>query len=508
MGRQLHHFHNPVIRQTAAEYNACLLKLLAVLIVDLKAVAVPFVHKRHVAVKFGCLRTRRQLAGIFAKAHGAAKLLHVFLFRHQVNDTVLALRVELRRVCIGKAEHMAGNFHKRKLHAKADAEERHAVHTRIADSRNHSFGSALTEPPRNKDAVDLGKNLAYVFFLNRFGIHPFDMDLDLVADAAVRQRLRNAEVSIVQFDIFADNGYRDAFRQGVRRVHHGNPVREVGARRIQLKTFADDVVQALFPERKRNRIQKRKVEVFNDAIFRNITEQCNLLPNVVADFALRTEDDDIGLNTDGKKLFHAVLCRFRLVLVRAAQVRNQRHMDEKAVGAADLRGKLADSLKERLAFNVAHCAADLDDRNVDIFLAGVNPFLDFVCNVRDDLHGAAAVIAVPLFLNDVPVDPAGSDVAVLRQIFVDEPFIVAKVEIRFRAVVGHEHLAVLERVHRPGVNVQVRVELLHGDAKPPRFQKPAERCRGNPLSEARNDAAGHKNKFCRHIALHPHLLDF
>jgi hypothetical protein len=38
---------------------------------------------------------------------------------------------------------------------------------------------------------------------------------------------------------------------------------------------------------------------------------------------------------------------------------------------------------------------------------------------------------------------------------------VADVKVGFRAVVGDEHLAVLEGVHGAGVDVEVRVELLH-----------------------------------------------
>jgi hypothetical protein len=44
-----------------------------------------------------------------------------------------------------------------------------------------------------------------------------------------------------------------------------------------------------------------------------------------------------------------------------------------------------------------------------------------------------------------------------------EPLVVPEVEVGLGAVVEHEHLAVLERVHRAGVDVDVRVELLDRD---------------------------------------------
>ncbi len=50
---------------------------------------------------------------------------------------------------------------------------------------------------------------------------------------------------------------------------------------------------------------------------------------------------------------------------------------------------------------------------------------------------------------------------------VDEALVVAEVEVGLALVVGDEHLAVLEGVHRAGVDVDVRVELLHRDPQAP-----------------------------------------
>ena len=52
---------------------------------------------------------------------------------------------------------------------------------------------------------------------------------------------------------------------------------------------------------------------------------------------------------------------------------------------------------------------------------------DFVGDVRDDLNGAAEVIATALGCNDVGVKLAGGYVADLLQVDVDEALIVAKV---------------------------------------------------------------------------------
>ena len=92
-----------------------------------------------------------------------------------------------------------------------------------------------------------------------------------------------------------------------------------------------------------------------------------------------------------------------------------------------------------------------------------DPVLDLVGDVRDDLHGVAEVVAAPLLGDHLGVDLAGGDVGDAAQVGVEEALVVADVEVGLGAVVGDEHLAVLERVHRPGVDVEVGVELLHRD---------------------------------------------
>ena len=118
--------------------------------------------------------------------------------------------------------------------------------------------------------------------------------------------------------------------------------------------------------------------------------------------------------------------------------------------------------------------------------------------MRDDLHRAAAVHAFPFLLQHGPVDLAGGHVGAAVQVFVDEALVMAEVQVRLGAVVGHEDLAVLHRVHGPRVNIDVGVEFLHGDLVSPGFQKPSEGCRGNPFSETRHHTACDKNVFYRH----------
>ena len=81
-------------------------------------------------------------------------------------------------------------------------------------------------------------------------------------------------------------------------------------------------------------------------------------------------------------------------------------------------------------------------------------------------------------------------VRVAREVLVDEALVVADVEVGLGAVLGDEDLAVLEGAHRPGVDVDVRVELLHLHLQAASLEQPSERGSRDALAERRDDAAG------------------
>ncbi len=56
--------------------------------------------------------------------------------------------------------------------------------------------------------------------------------------------------------------------------------------------------------------------------------------------------------------------------------------------------ELTDCLQERLAFDIAYRAADLDNGNFCILSSRIpmESALDFICNMRNYLYGTSAVI--------------------------------------------------------------------------------------------------------------------
>src|SRR6185295_5804371 len=90
------------------------------------------------------------------------------------------------------------------------------------------------------------------------------------------------------------------------------------------------------------------------------------------------------------------------------------------------------------------------------------------------------------------VDLAGGDVRLAVQVPVEEALVVADVEVGLGAVLGDEHLAVLEGVHRAGVDVEVGVELLHRDPEAAGGEELAEARRGEAFAQRGRYPAGYE----------------
>ena len=129
---------------------------------------------------------------------------------------------------------------------------------------------------------------------------------------------------------------------------------------------------------------------------------------------------------------------------------HERDVDVEDVVGADLAAELADRLEERLRLDVADRPADLRDDDVGgaRLRDRADPRLDLVRDVRDHLHRRAEVLALALLAQHAVPDAAGRVVRGAREVLVDEALVVADVEIGLGAVLGDEHLAVLERAHR------------------------------------------------------------
>ena len=310
----------------------------------------------------------------------------------------------------------------------------------------------------------------------------------------MEERLNDAQIGVVQADVFADE--RDAHMtvHAVDLVDQRAPLGHVRFTAVKVQLAAHHAAKALVLKQQRHLVERGRRCVLDDAVGLHVAEERNLAADVVCDGLIRAHDENVRLDALAQELFDRVLRGLALEFAAAGNGHDERHMDEEHIFAPALGRDLTDGLQKRLALDIADRAADLGDGDVGLAVVHVvDAALDLVGHVRDDLHRAAEIPALALAVQNAPEDLARGHRGLFIQRLVDKALVVAEIQVGLRAVVGDEDLAVLIGAHRAGVDIEIGVEFLILDLQAALLQKPPERGRADALAQPRHHAAGDKN---------------
>ncbi len=176
------------------------------------------------------------------------------------------------------------------------------------------------------------------------------------------------------------------------------------------------------------------------------------------------------------------------------QVRHENQVDKASVFDADFEAELSCGFQERKRFNVACDTTDFAEHDVcAAFGCRTECVLDFVGDVRNDLHGTAQVLSGAFLGKHRGINAARGVAGSLGALHACEAFVVAQIKVSFVAVVGHENFAVLVGAHGTRVYVQIRVELLHEHLVAAALEEESERSGGDAFTERTDHAAGNEN---------------
>ena len=275
---------------------------------------------------------------------------------------------------------------------------------------------------------------------------------------------------------------------------HLLPFAQVRRRRLDAELLAHDVVEVLLVQQDRDAVDVVGIHRRDHCALLDVGEQRDLAALLFRQRVAAAAQQHVRLDADAAQLLDRVLRGLGLDLARAADDRHQRQVHVHALVAAELDAELADRLEEGQRLDVADRAADLD--HADVGVAGAEPDAadDLVGDVRDDLDRRAEVVAAPLARDHALVDAPGREVAVAAGGRAHEALVVAEVEVGLGAVLGDEHLAVLERAHGARVHIDIGVELDHADLEPAGLEDRAEARRGEALPQGGNDATGDEHE--------------
>ncbi len=239
--------------------------------------------------------------------------------------------------------------------------------------------------------------------------------------------------------------------------------------------FSASLSTPFLGEGQRHLVDRRHIFGGNHRPLFEIAEEGNLALDLVGEEAIGAAQQNIRLDSDGEQFLDRVLRGLGLQLLGGADPGNQGDVHEDGIFPAKLLAHLADSFQKGQGFDVAHRAPDLDNGHVGVGRHLAHGILDFIGHVGNHLHRLAQVVAAALLGDDLLVNPAGGQIVVAAQPGMGEALVMTQIEIGFRAVVGHENLAVLERGKRSWVDVEVGVELHQVDAQTAALKQAADR---------------------------------
>ena len=317
-------------------------------------------------------------------------------------------RAELGRVCILDAGERARRLDDGHLHAEADAEIRHLALAGEAGRPDLALGAALAEAAGHQDAVNALQKRRRILALEDLALDPVEVDLDLVGDAAVVQRLDERLVGVLQARVLADDGDGDLALGIVRRARRcwsSGTGSGAGASSMP-KAARTSLSRPGLVIGERHVVDRGRVARLDHRRLAHVAEQGELAALVLRDLAVGAAEQDVGLDADGAQLRDGMLGRLGLQLAGRGDEGQQRQVDVDRLPARQIVAELADRLEERQALDVADRAADLDQHEVEALVAGEHEVLDGVGDVRDHLDRRAEIIAAPLLGDDVEIDPA------------------------------------------------------------------------------------------------------
>ena len=151
-----------------------------------------------------------------------------------------------------------------------------------------------------------------------------------------------------------------------------------------------------------------------------MTKRSQLVPSFVVQRCRGTAHEDIGCDAEAAKFLDRVLRRFCFLLTNGAQHGNQGHVDKGDVFTTDPELELTQGFHVRGRFNVADRPSEFDDACVRCFVGSIgwtrcdvlNPILDGVRDVGDDLHGFSKIVAATFGFQHLGVDLARCQIVV------------------------------------------------------------------------------------------------
>ena len=226
--RKFDHFHISSVRRRTGDLESSSGQCAFVFTVEFITVAMAFADLK-LAIDLVGQSTRLDFAGPGAQSHGASQFFHAAQFAQLVNHPMRSSRVKLARIGLRQPANIPGKLDTRSLHAQTNTEIRDFFLASITNCNQHAFNAPLAEASGHENTVVVGQ----LFFVSAvagfqsFRLNPVHMQLQIVGQRAVDQRLFQRLVGVFVLDVLADDANRDLSLRVIDAVNDVFPFREI-----------------------------------------------------------------------------------------------------------------------------------------------------------------------------------------------------------------------------------------------------------------------------------------
>gem|GEM_PF-5233001 len=314
--------------------------------------------------------------------------------------------------------------------------------------------------------------------------------------------LTHGKIGIFEIVIFPNHGDMNLLFCVLKMMEECLPVGEIRSLDLESEAFLKLSWQCCFGKIKWYLIDRTHRWRRDDAINRDITEERDLLANLIRNFHIGSKCDEISLNTARAEIANRCLSRFSFEFFGGGDVREESDMKKLNICSSHLKTHLTCRFKIELIFHISDGSSDFYNHNITSrrLRCFADFFFDQVSEVRDNLHSLAEIRPVSLTIEHLSVELTGTIGRMLIKGFINESLVMSEIEICLGSIIRHEHLSMLKRRHGSRIDIEIPVKFLHRDTVPGGFHKSSNRGCGDSFPDSRENSTSneqyfHKNKY-------------
>ena len=190
----------------------------------------------------------------------------------------------------------------------------------------------------------------------------------------------------------------------------------------------------------------------------HVTPDSELFLTLIIERMSRTSDEEVRLHTVAVQLAHGALGRLRLHFADGTgdwKVRDHHKKDiVRVLHLHHPRG-----FDEERILEIPHRTADLDNRNTAAIMVSrsLHASDNLVAHMRYRLDEFSVVTERAFAIDNRLVHHSARHVIFVREVATEETFVITHILVGFKTGAKYENFAVLGRIHRACINIQIRI---------------------------------------------------